>query len=107
MDVHNLLYAVNQILDGLQYISAGSNKVYLLSRTQHPKFGGFGKSENTFPGMFSLLLLAVKSDPLHSCLGLASLSLFGESGLIPFDAALCITKRAKDRLDQAPWRNPS
>ena len=43
-------------------------------------------------------------DPLHSCLGLASLSLCGESELLHFDATLCITKRAKGMLDNAPWR---
>jgi hypothetical protein len=44
-------------------------------------------------------------DPLHSALGLAVLSLDGQDGLAPFDAALCITKRAKDRLEKAPWRS--
>lgn len=43
-------------------------------------------------------------DPLHSCLGLASLALNGESDLLPLDATLCITQRAKDRLKNAPWR---
>jgi len=81
--------------------------MYLLCSTQHAKIGGFGKSENKFPGTAPFLVFVTKLDPLHSCLGLGSLSLFGESGLVPFDAALCITKRAKDRLDKAPWRSPS
>jgi geranylgeranyl transferase type-1 subunit beta len=81
--------------------------MYLLCNTQHAKFGGFAKSENKFPGTAPFLVPVTKSDPLHSCLGLGSLSLFGESELLPFDAALCITKRAKDRLGKAPWRSPS
>jgi hypothetical protein len=66
--------------------------------------GRIFKSSKRLPGYFFVLLVNV--DPLHSCLALASLALNREPGLAPFDAELCITQRAKKRLDKAPWRTP-
>ena len=92
-----------QIIGLGRLVSSDWNRVYLLSHTQHPRQGGFGKQEDVYPGT-SHVFYSTYTDPLHSCLGLASLALNGEEKLLPFDAALCITQRAKQRISHAPWR---
>lgn len=60
---------------------------YLLGKTQHSVLGGHGK----FPGDLP--------DLLHSYLGLAGLSLSGADGVKELDAAMCLSKEARARLD--------
>ncbi|KAF1815567.1 terpenoid cyclases/Protein prenyltransferase [Eremomyces bilateralis CBS 781.70] len=62
-------------------IDAECVRSYLLSKTQH-RIGGFGKTPGDTP------------DPYHSFLGLAALSLLGEEGLKPLDAAVCLSGNA-------------
>jgi geranylgeranyl transferase type-1 subunit beta len=60
---------------------------YLLTKTQNPITGGFGK----FPGD--------PPDLYHSYLGLAALSLAGSEEVKALDAGMCISLEAKGRLD--------
>lgn len=52
--------------------------------TTHTKYGGFGKSAETYP------------DVLHSYMGLSGLSIAGEETLEPLFTPLGISKRAFD-----------
>ena len=65
---------------------------YLLTKTQNPITGGFGK----FPGD--------PPDLYHSYLGLAALSLAGSEEVKALDAAMCISLEAKGRLEGI-WKN--
>ena len=44
------------------------------------------------------------ADVMHSYLGLAALSLYGEAGIKSLDPALCISKNAAANLEQVAWR---
>ena len=60
---------------------------YLLTKTQNPIAGGFGK----FPGD--------PPDLYHSYLGLAALSLAGSEEVKAVDAGMCVSIEAKGRLE--------
>ncbi|KAJ8718510.1 hypothetical protein PYW08_002747 [Mythimna loreyi] len=74
-----------KILDMLQYSNYGSNRKYVYE-TQDTVVGGFSKWPDTC------------TDPMHTYLGLAGLSLIGESGLLEIEPTLNITKRAYEHL---------
>lgn len=83
--------------DGVLLIDAPKVADYLLSRTQHPVMGGFGKSPGAFP------------DPFHSFLALASVALIrrnsgvcgeGMQHLRDIDPELVITREARQFLDR-------
>lgn len=63
--------------------------VDFLLKQQHPIVGGFVKTQGSMP------------DPLHSCLGLAALSLFGHTQLEPLDASFCLPVSAVEFI--ASW----
>lgn len=81
-----------KILDMLQYTNYGSNRRYVYE-TQDRVVGGFSKWPDTC------------TDPMHTYLGLAGLSLIGESGLLQIVPTLNITKRAHEHLKslQETW----
>ncbi|KAG6441552.1 hypothetical protein O3G_MSEX001911 [Manduca sexta] len=74
-----------KILDALQYSNYGSNRRYVYE-TQDSVVGGFSKWPDTC------------TDPMHTYLGLAGLSLIGENGLLEIEPTLNITKRAHTHL---------
>lgn len=43
------------------------------------------------------------SDVLHAYLGLAALASMGVEGLPAIDATLCISNRARERIQSLPW----
>lgn len=65
---------------------------YLLEKTANPKLGGFGKYPEDLPDLY------------HSYLGLAALSLTGDDTIKELDAAMCLSKEARARLNGL-WRN--
>ncbi|KAI9695761.1 MAG: hypothetical protein M1820_008433 [Bogoriella megaspora] len=79
------------ILNKQQLVDIKASRKYLLDKTQH-MIGGFGKMPGDPPDVY------------HSYLGLAVLSLHGESELKDFDPALCITKDAKRHLESLSSR---
>ncbi|KAF9823837.1 hypothetical protein SFRURICE_013374 [Spodoptera frugiperda] len=83
-----------KILDMLQYSNYGANRRYVYE-TQDTVVGGFSKWPDTC------------TDPMHTYLGLAGLSLIGESGLLEIEPTLNITKRAYEHLKSlhAKWDN--
>ncbi|KAL8813458.1 MAG: hypothetical protein Q9200_000255 [Gallowayella weberi] len=82
----------NKILNSLHLLDQEALRRYLLEKTQH-RIGGFGK----LPG-------DVPADIMHSCLGLAGLAGMGEADLEPYDPSLCLSLKAKQRLESLPWR---
>jgi len=81
-----------QILDSYEYTDKQFNRGYILS-TQDNLTGGFGKWTTTTP------------DPLHSYMGIAALSLLGESDIKPLFVPLNISQEAVSHLYrlQASW----
>lgn len=73
-------------LNGLSFVSADLARDYLLSNTQNSLLGGFAKTPGEIP------------DPLHSYLGVAALSIFGQPGLGKVVPELCISERALEVL---------
>jgi geranylgeranyl transferase type-1 subunit beta len=65
---------------------------YLLSKTQHPFLGGFGKFPGDLPDLY------------HSYLGLAALSLTGSDEVKEVDPGMCASAEAKARLKDI-WRD--
>lgn len=65
---------------------------WLLERTAHPALGGFGKIAGDLPDVY------------HSYLALTVLSMMNDpaDGLLALDATMCISARAKARL-QPLW----
>jgi geranylgeranyl transferase type-1 subunit beta len=96
------------MLDKLSLIDASGNRLYLLEKTQHI-IGGFGKGLGEPPGKASDLVHSVTPnflfypDLLHSYLGLVSLALLNEPGLISADPTLCTGTRIIDRVKSLPW----
>ncbi|OWR49949.1 geranylgeranyltransferase type 1 beta subunit [Danaus plexippus plexippus] len=74
-----------KILDALHLSNFESNKSYVYE-TQDCVVGGFSKWPDTC------------TDPMHTYLGLAGLSLIGESGLLEIIPTLNITKKAHDHM---------
>lgn len=74
-----------KILDTLKFTNYGSNRRYVYD-TQDIVVGGFSKWPDTC------------TDPMHTYLGLAGLSLIGENGLLEIEPRLNITKRAYEHL---------
>ncbi|CAK1542184.1 unnamed protein product [Leptosia nina] len=85
-----------KILNSLQLSNYASNRSYVYE-TQDIVVGGFSKWPDTC------------TDPMHTYLGLAGLSLIGESGLLEIVPTLNITKRAHDHLKSLheQWANES
>lgn len=83
-----------KMLDVLQFSNYGNNRRYVYE-TQDTVVGGFSKWPDTC------------TDPMHTYLGLAGLSLIGESGLIEIEPTLNITKRAYEHLKSlhAKWES--
>ncbi|XP_015118002.1 geranylgeranyl transferase type-1 subunit beta [Diachasma alloeum] len=79
--------ATLQMLDVQQFSDAEKNREFVLS-TQDTRIGGFAKYYDT------------RADPLHTYLGLSGLSLLGEPGLQPLNAALNISSRAYAHLKE-------
>lgn len=80
-----------QLLNHQHLPSVLSLRRWLLEKTAHLALGGFGKLAGDLPDIY------------HSCLGLAALSLMGDEDLKPLDAAMCISKEAKSRLNDI-WK---
>ncbi|GAM82570.1 hypothetical protein ANO11243_005520 [Dothideomycetidae sp. 11243] len=82
-----------KILDQPSLLHEPSLRKWLLERTAHPALGGFGKIAGDLPDVY------------HGYLGLAILSMteVKEDGLLPLDATMCISQRAKGRL-QPLWQ---
>lgn len=59
---------------------------WLMKKTQH-MIGGFGKMPGYPPDIY------------HSYMGLAALSVYNTTGLLPLDSALCISQAAKAKLE--------
>ena len=76
------------ILGAEDYIDKQAAKTWLLTKMQHPMFGGFSKDGVAVP------------DPLHSYLALAALSRLGGAGLPPIDEALVMHPRLLHFLEQ-------
>ncbi|CAH2087485.1 unnamed protein product [Euphydryas editha] len=74
-----------KILDALHLSNYSNNRNYVYE-TQDYVVGGFSKWPDTC------------TDPMHTYLGLAGLSLIGENGLLEIVPTLNITKRAHDHL---------
>ncbi|XP_061719510.1 geranylgeranyl transferase type-1 subunit beta [Cydia pomonella] len=74
-----------KMLKTLKYTNYGSNRSYVYE-TQDVIVGGFSKWPDTC------------TDPMHTYLGLAGLSLIGEKGLLKIVPTLNITKRAFEHL---------
>lgn len=74
-----------KILDSLHMSNYANNRKYVFE-TQDSVVGGFSKWPDTC------------TDPMHTYLGLAGLSLIGENGLSEIEPALNITKRAYEYL---------
>ncbi|XP_026749937.1 geranylgeranyl transferase type-1 subunit beta [Galleria mellonella] len=74
-----------KILDTLHMTNYGSNRRYVID-TQDVVVGGFSKWPDT------------STDPMHTYLGLAGLSLIGENGLLEIVPTLNITRRAYEHL---------
>ncbi|XP_013183879.2 geranylgeranyl transferase type-1 subunit beta isoform X2 [Amyelois transitella] len=85
-----------KILDALQMTNYANNRRYVYE-TQDQVVGGFSKWPDTC------------TDPMHTYLGLAGLSLIGENGLLEVVPTLNITKRAYEHLKnlQEQWANES
>ncbi|KAL8709122.1 MAG: hypothetical protein Q9220_006143 [cf. Caloplaca sp. 1 TL-2023] len=79
------------LLQSLNLLDLTALRTYLLEKTQH-RIGGFSKLPGDPP------------DIMHSCLGLAGLAAMGEADLKPFDPALCLSYRARQRLENLSWR---
>lgn len=74
-----------KMLNTLKLTNYGSNRRYVYE-TQDTVVGGFSKWPDTC------------TDPMHTYLGLAGLSLIGERGLLKITPTLNITKRAHEHL---------
>lgn len=74
-----------KILDTLHLTNYANNKKYVYE-TQDDVVGGFSKWPDTY------------TDPMHTYLGLAGLSLIGEKGLLEIVPTLNITKRTYEHL---------
>lgn len=85
-----------KILGILHMSNFGNNRKYVF-KTQDCIVGGFSKWPETL------------SDPMHSYLGLAGLSLIGENGLLEVMPTLNITNRAFEHLKSLhqKWANES
>ncbi|RVE52597.1 hypothetical protein evm_002716 [Chilo suppressalis] len=85
-----------KILDALHMSNYGNNKKYVYE-TQDCVVGGFSKWPDTC------------TDPMHTYLGLAGLSLIGENGLLEIVPTLNITNRAFEHLKaiHRNWANES
>ncbi|CAI7996354.1 Geranylgeranyl transferase type-1 subunit beta [Geodia barretti] len=85
-----------ELLGWFQYVNKEWNRGFLLS-TRGKMVGGFAKWPESHP------------DPLHTCLGLAGLSLNGEPGLNSLDPHLTLTRRASEWMDtlHRKWRTQS
>lgn len=59
---------------------------WLMKKTQH-MIGGFGKMPGYPPDIY------------HSYMGLAALSVYNTTGLLPLDSALCVSQAAKSKLE--------
>lgn len=59
---------------------------WLMKKTQH-MIGGFGKMPGHPPDIY------------HSYMGLAALSVYNTTGLLPLDSALCISQASKSKLE--------
>jgi geranylgeranyl transferase type-1 subunit beta len=81
-----------KLLGHLDLVDQTPIRRWLLDRTQHKIVGGFGKLPGDAPDIY------------HSFLGLVTLALFEEPRLKDVDAALCMSKQAKARLESLPWR---
>lgn len=81
------LGATLSILGSLDRINKNKNRNFVLN-IANPVIGGFSKNIDSI------------SDPMHTCLSLCGLSLFGENNLNPINPALNITLRAVDHLRQ-------
>ncbi|KAF2749645.1 geranylgeranyl transferas-like protein type i beta subunit [Sporormia fimetaria CBS 119925] len=79
------------VLGHLHLVDTQRIRLWLLDMTQH-FIGGFGKLPGDPPDIY------------HSYLGLFTLAMFGEPRLKEADAALCISKAAKERIESLPWR---
>lgn len=79
------------LLESLHLADLAGAREYLLAKVQH-LIGGFAKGPGSPP------------DVLHSYLGLAALSLYGEAGIKSLDPALCISREAVANLQNTPWR---
>ncbi|KAL8658481.1 MAG: hypothetical protein Q9226_000975 [Calogaya cf. arnoldii] len=79
------------ILNSIHLLDQEALRRYLLEKTQH-RIGGFGKLPGDAP------------DIMHSCLGLAGLAGMGEPDLRSYDPSLCLSMKAKQRLESLPWR---
>ncbi|XP_019877911.1 geranylgeranyl transferase type-1 subunit beta [Aethina tumida] len=73
-----------KILNSYQFIDTEDCEKFIL--TTQDKYGGISKTINSVP------------DPMHTCLGLAGLSLMGVEGLSPIYPDLMITERAHNHL---------
>lgn len=84
--------ATLRILDSFQFVDTSANRKWLLS-VQDNVVGGFGKWTTTNP------------DPLHSYMGLASLSMMGEPDLKSIFVPLNISSNAVEHLHklQQSW----
>ncbi|KAL8821803.1 MAG: hypothetical protein Q9223_000215 [Gallowayella weberi] len=99
------------ILNSLHLLDQEALRRYLLEKTQH-RIGGFGKLPGDVPGrskqplscIHITLLAKIAADIMHSCLGLAGLAGMGEADLEPYDPSLCLSLKAKQRLESLPWR---
>jgi geranylgeranyl transferase type-1 subunit beta len=80
-----------KVLGHLDIVDTKPIRRWLLDRTQH-LVGGFGKLPGDPPDIY------------HSYLGLVTLAMFGEPGLLDVDAALCMSNPAKAHLESLPWR---
>ncbi|SMR57693.1 unnamed protein product [Zymoseptoria tritici ST99CH_3D1] len=69
-------------------------QTYLLSKTQHPALGGFGKFPGDLPDLY------------HSYMGLAALGLIGTEGIKSVDAGMCISAEAEQRV-HGLWKEGS
>lgn len=83
-----------ELLGWSSFINRQWNRSYVLS-TQGKLVGGFSKWPDYHP------------DPMHTCLGLAGLSLNKEPGLNPLLPSLTITRRAADWMEtlHRKWRS--
>ncbi|KAH0559186.1 hypothetical protein KQX54_001055 [Cotesia glomerata] len=75
------------MLDAGHFIDPDENRKFILS-TQDASIGGFAKFYDT------------RADPLHTYLGLCGLSLMGEPGLLPMNAALNVSNRVYKHLKE-------
>ncbi|KAL8773118.1 MAG: hypothetical protein Q9209_001794 [Squamulea sp. 1 TL-2023] len=96
------------MLNSIHLLDQEALRRYLLEKTQH-RIGGFGKLAGDVPGRgvnaSSIVPSLSRLDIMHSCLGLAGLAGMGEPDLEPYDPSLCLSIKAKQRLERLPWRH--